>query len=97
MSSPTPPSELQLFGKVWQIKFTKIKDLGDCEVVLNRIRVNPKQSADSRRDTLLHEIVHAVEHELLLNMTEKQVSRLATGLLSMLRTNPGVVDFLLEP
>lgn len=50
----------------------------------------PPQQAD----TLLHEVMHAVDHEMHCSMSEPQIRRMSTGLLAVLRQNPALVAFL---
>ena len=51
----------------------------------------PKESV---QDTLLHEIMHAVDEEFGGGMTEAQVSRLATGILCVMKDNPAIRKFV---
>lgn len=91
-----PPS-VRILGKRWSVNQKAVKgDLGSCEIGYTRMNVNPHQSLESKRDTILHEIIHAISDEMGLNMTEKQVKGCATGALATLRDNPGLVRFLTD-
>lgn len=46
------------------------------------IRINREISLEQQEETLLHEVIHIVDEELLLNMNEEQIHRLAVGLYS---------------
>lgn len=46
-------------------------------------------------DTLLHEIIHAIDATISTNLTEHQVHALAGGLFAVFRENPGLADRLL--
>lgn len=69
------------------------------------IRSDGSQAPMQERDTLLHEVVHAVlwqagldeEHDVFKTdrMAERVVDVLATSLLDVLRRNPTLVDYLL--
>lgn len=72
------------------------KDYGHCDSFQCTILVDPKQHLEQQKDTLLHECVHALDHELDTGMREKQVRRIATGLLDFMRSNPEVVKWLME-
>lgn len=67
-----------------------------------RVTLNPKNSADRQRDTLLHEALHTVldlvglNQDLGAEMEERVVNRLAPALLDLLRRNPRLVDYLME-
>ena len=91
------PTKLRLLGKRWTVKLQSPKggkDAGECDHITATISVSPKQTEDSRRDTLLHEVTHAVDEELQLRMSERQVRLLATGLLEAFRSNPALVAYL---
>lgn len=91
------PKSLNLLGKTWSVTQKKdSKNFGTCYHGKCVINVNPSNVVDQQRDTLLHEIIHALEVEGQLKMTERQVTGLATLLLAGLRTNPALVKFLLE-
>jgi hypothetical protein len=72
------------------------KDFGDCDSSKCLIQVCPKQHAEQQKDTLLHECVHALDHELDTKMSERQVRLISTGLLHFLRHNPEVVRWVIE-
>ena len=69
------------------------------------IQIEPTQGAGSRRDTLLHESLHALLHESggtkLLDVDddaeERLIRLLSPWLLMLLRDNPDLVAFLLAP
>ena len=58
------------------------------------------QAPGNLRDTLLHEVLHACWHTASLSSSaadeEEVCSRLSTVLLSVLRENPQLVEFLVE-
>lgn len=84
--------KFQLFSQEWQIRYGKPTELNDelglCLPDLRVILVDENQNVDSKKHTIAHELIHAVEQKLLLNLTENQVDLLALGLLDMFRTNP---------
>jgi len=47
-------------------------------------------------DTLLHEITHAIDFTMGLELTERQVTQLATGLYGVLQDNPEFAKWLIE-
>ena len=67
-----------------------------------RITLNPKNSPDRQRDTLMHESLHAIldlaglNQDLGQEMEERVVNRLAPVLLDALRRNPRLVAYLME-
>ena len=43
---------------------------------------------DEKSDTVLHEVIHAVDHQMDTDLTETQVRRIATGLCAVFKDNP---------
>ena len=89
---------VDIIGKVYRIEWVDRKqgdgDYGECFADECRIEVALFQCEQQRMDTLLHECLHAVDHELHCGLSEPQTRRMATGLLALLRQNPALVAFL---
>lgn len=84
---------------------SNMSDLGEIWLARDVIRLRDDQSDASLRDTLLHEIMHALlnlsgltSHGVLedANVAEHVISSLAPLLLDTFRRNPEVVKFLFE-
>lgn len=91
------PPGIRILGKRWTVRHKRVKgDLGSCEIGHTRLNINPDQSDDSMRDTVLHEAIHGIEDEMGLRMSERQVAGMAVGILALLRDNPGLVRFLTD-
>ena len=80
------PKEITILGKTYTIT---IKDddgmqglMGSAKRTENKIDILDNQSAESAKETLLHEVIHIIDGELLLNLSEETVARLAVGLYS---------------
>lgn len=43
---------------------------------------------DEQADTVLHEVIHAVDHQMDTELTETQVRRIATGVVAVFKDNP---------
>jgi hypothetical protein len=72
---------------------------GDCSPGACLIRIDPRQTASQRRDTLVHELLHALCSLTGLNEKvdeEDLVLRLSPALLDLLRRNPALVRYLTE-
>ena len=76
---------------------------GLCKPWRCEIRIAIGMDPQQRRDTLLHEVMHAIFSETALTMDfkedddeEKIVRRLSTGLLQVLRENPDFTTLILE-
>lgn len=90
------PATLAVIGKRYKVEQkTEDGDYGECFSDDCRIEIRVTgQCHQQQADTLLHEAMHAVDHELHCGMTEPQIRRMATGLLALLRDNPALVEFL---
>lgn len=64
---------------------------------LCRIRGHGYQSRMSSRDTMLHEVVHMIDYFVKTPMEESDIARFSSVLLDTLRSNPKLLDFILEP
>lgn len=60
---------------------------GDCNSVMKKIRICDEVSKEEKFDTLVHEMLHALDDELGLEMTHEQVRLLATNLADTLVRN----------
>jgi hypothetical protein len=91
------PESLDVLGKKYHILLAEREtgDYGECTPSLCKIEVASYQCEDQRRDTLLHETLHAIDHEMHCSMSEPQIRRMATGVLAVLRQNPQLAAFLL--
>ena len=76
-------------------------ELGEVLFVLGKINLAPHQTLDCLIDTLLHEVIHAVDYVYGATgtyLTEEQVVRITGGLLTVLNDprNTKFLDFLLK-
>ena len=86
---------LRIIGKVYAVEFKDSEgDYGECFSDQCRIEVRTTQHHQQQADTLLHEAMHAVDHEMHCGLSEPQIRRMATGILALLRDNPALVAFL---
>lgn len=56
--------------------------MGSAKRTAGTIHISTDQSAESAEETLLHEIIHIVDGELSLGLSEETVARLAVGIYS---------------
>lgn len=77
--------------------------VGQTDHNLLTITIDPKLAPAMARDTLLHEVLHAVfsavgvSRDLGASKEEDAVNRIAPALLDVLRRNPPLVAYLLAP
>lgn len=83
---------LKIIGKTYSFQVVDKVDeedsLGECHDVLQRILVRSGQKPDQLMDTILHEVVHAIDYQMHLGMTERQVHAVAAGLTAVFLDNP---------
>jgi hypothetical protein len=86
------PSNFELFSQQWQIRAGSPKEMNDnnglCYTDSCEILLNPLQTAQGLKQTLLHELVHAIETKMNLDLTEAQVDSMALGLNHLFTENP---------
>jgi len=90
------PGTLRILGKVWEVAEapSDFTDSGSCSRDYQKIVVSTTQPLDNVKDTLLHEVLHAVDYCMATKLTEDQVAALATGLLAVFLDNPAFLEFL---
>lgn len=95
------PKTITVSGRRWTVvKGPEHERLyGLSEGTHGRITLYAGQDDYQMRDTLLHEVMHAVLRQQGRKYTPKEeeyVTALATGLLGVLRTNPKLAEYLLS-
>ena len=92
------PDTFELFSETWTIRTGTDIELalnnGLCLADCNTILLNANQTEQGIQQTLVHELLHAIEVKLDLEMTERQVDCMALGLLYMFKTNPDMLTLL---
>ena len=93
-----PVDEIEILGRKYKIELMgEVEDPesdGSMDLSSQAIKYRPAPGADYNRDTIFHEITHAVDETLLCELTERQVHLMATGLLSVLKQNPELIEWL---
>jgi len=94
------PDTFKLFNQTWRINTTNHKELpnelGMCYTDQQEIVLLAGMNSDVLIQTLIHELVHAIETKLDLDMTERQVDLMALGLIDLFRSNPNMLSLLAE-
>ena len=94
------PSRIKVVGKNYAIEILDRVDeddsLGYSDETNQKVLLKRAQHFEALKDTLLHEVVHAIDHAIGLDLREEQVRGLAGGILQVLRDNPKFARFLLE-
>lgn len=92
-----PPEKINCFGKtIHVLEDDTLEDMGEFEALTFEISYAPNQNDDALRDTIWHELFHALEDLAGDSIPEKTLRRLATNSLGLLRTNPALRRYLLD-
>lgn len=97
------PERIKIISKRYQIEWCapgetslSVEQAGECDPCSQVIKVESGMPEDSERDTLLHEVVHAIDAEMDLDLTEKQVLGISKGILAVLMDNSSFRRYLLR-
>ena len=105
------PQRVRINGEQFSIRFRKFspkESLTSCGLMHydeSRIEVASGQTPFNMKDTLLHEIMHAILAKQghcggcfdRTSTEEKYVLALATGVMGVLQDNPDLAQWLIEP
>lgn len=110
MAKAQIPTEVYIAGKWWALedRTEMLEDedrMGETKNEQCRILYSTKQDPQQLRDTIWHEIKHAVFHETGLTLAVKEhqetvheediIRRITPVELALMRENPGLMDWLL--
>ena len=97
------PERIKIISKRFNIKYVPegteglpIEDKGQCDSLNQQILIEDGLKYDTQKETLAHEVFHAVSDEMSLGLTEEQVDGLGKGVLAVLMDNPSFAKFLLK-
>jgi hypothetical protein len=96
------PDKVNIFGREYNITVKELLDgstdkeetLGQCLNDKLIIEIKKEQHPLLEADTLLHEIIHALDEVMQTRMSERQVCCIATGLIGVLKTNTEFNEYL---
>jgi hypothetical protein len=96
---PDLPRRLRIGGGRWDVRVRRLRGkYGETQLNQSVVTLDPDQSTVVARDTLLHEVLHAVIANTSLGLGRKAEERLirtlSPQLLAVLRDNPQLVLFL---
>ena len=78
--------QIQILGKTYKIIYGDEIDLcgsaGTCNKTKQVIKIDKTQGCDQLYETLLHEVLHIIDMELKIGLSEEDVCRLSVGLYS---------------
>jgi hypothetical protein len=93
------PERLKILGKPFKLQFItgaplEDDDMGDCNTEGQVLSVRDGQPLENEQDAVLHEAIHALSDYMEIKLKEHQVTKLATGLLALLKDNPSFFQYL---
>ena len=69
--------------------------MGACNHTAQKILIEDGLEYDTEKEVVLHEILHAIDHEMATNLTEEQVDSMGRGIIATLMDNPGFAKYLI--
>lgn len=69
---------------------------GQCDSLNQQILIQEDLKYDTQKETLMHEVLHAISDEMNLDLTEAQVSGGSKGILAVLIDNPSFARYLVS-
>lgn len=90
-----PPEYVRVLGKPYKIEMIdEFEDAGQCNDVKQSIKIRAGMPLELEQDAVIHELVHALDYCMHLEMAERQVSALASGLTALILDNPSLLHYL---
>ena len=92
----TPIKTLKIVGKKYKLIYdAKMQDdCGECDNNKQAITLKKEMPSDLELDTIIHEVTHAIDYQMNLEMSERQVHGVGAGLAAVLIDNPKFIDYL---
>lgn len=79
------PASIKIGGHKFTVELVDYIDdddsAGECDVYINTIRIKKSLNQSQKEETLIHEVIHAMD----MHMTEAQVDRLGFNLYQVLK------------
>ena len=99
------PTSIRIAGRTWKVRRKSAAQMGEsaglCHYGKAELDVLHRQPPFDSRDTLLHEVLHAIlmRHgfERTVEVEEAFVNPIATELIGVLQDNPEFAQWLSEP
>lgn len=96
------PESVRLMGRTYDIKYVPGSaladghDFGQIIYPLHTVFILDGQTPVEEADTVLHELIHAIDLTMGLDMSEHQVHHMATGLMALFQDNPEIAKYFAE-
>ncbi|CAB5079570.1 hypothetical protein UFOVP146_15 [uncultured Caudovirales phage] len=91
------PKTIKIIGKRYKIiKRKDFENYGESDEQKQTIKLREDMLPDLELDTFIHEVTHAIDHQMSLKMSERQVHGVGAGLAAVLIDNPKLLNYLQE-
>lgn len=91
----TIPSSLKIVGREYEVvKVEECDDVGGVDFENSAIVIKDGQQKLLEADTLLHESLHIIDEIFQLELTERQVYCITSGIIALLRDNPALISYI---
>jgi len=96
------PNSVEVVGKHYALELLDMEIAGGdmagaTDVIHQVLRIGTNQAFHAERDTVLHELLHAIDYGNHTGIKEYQIHSMANALLQVLRRNPELVSYLTKP
>ena len=93
--------KVDILGKTYKLKFIKDSKFEESEFGIMdpekmEILINNEKSDEYQKDTFLHETIHAIDVDMGLGLSERQVRNLGCALYQVLKTNTSIRRWLFK-
>ena len=87
------PKRVKILGQIYTVGYQSEMqdDMGECDYQNNTITLLSGMPEEKMMQTFLHEIVHAIDFTMNLNLKENQVDNMSVALYQILKENNIVV------
>jgi hypothetical protein len=86
---------IKIVGKKYKLSYSSDPDdCGSCDNNKQSITLKKEMPTDLELDTIIHEVTHAIDYQMNLEMSERQVHGVGAGLAAVLIDNPKFIDYL---
>lgn len=94
------PERIRILGKPFKITYCQGAEplsedqVGECDPDKQTILIRDGAPLESEQDTLLHEVLHALDEATDAKLKETQIKKIATALLAVLKDNSSLGAYL---
>lgn len=95
------PQSVRVFGRVYYFLYNSYLENGMTNLGLTHleegiVNIRSEQHPVEEKDTLLHETLHIIDEITGSELTEKQITVMAHGIIGMFQDNPEFAEYILK-